>query len=474
MVYMPLAIYYRQLYAVISLGMNIADHLVKLVHTRDLAKWERLPAYEQHTGKTLAEHRAEVKAREDLESQTWGLREARRLVEGADAPKVYQTATVHSPWPISLPGRRSVRLPVPKYLETSFEPEFGGVEEELLVLPLFTRSREIEVSYLISDRVAHHGRIAQAEAELAKASEAELKRLRSYIVTPAPDPVLFISHRWMSESHPDPDGHQLEKLNALKDCYVIYDYSSFPQSKASPEARQVLAQVLNAMNSFIDNVVVLSDRDYMSRGWCLYEYIFGSLTHQITCDEVRHPALVRLRNLVASNPDPSGIGSTYREMRNGKSQLVLEAVDAVLPLFRNGRFTLPADRMIVKNLLIKKLRGTLPSKQEYVQYVGEWKSMPWTEEELVAAFESKLEWEPLQGDTNFRIFEPTVPDTIAGAVATGYTIQQQPKRFGRYGLDALDFSGLDRIGRIIKVGVAGVVLLLLLVLYYVVRWVIGI
>jgi hypothetical protein len=44
----------------------MADHLVKLVHARDLARWKRFPAYEEHTGKTLAQQRSEVKARDDL------------------------------------------------------------------------------------------------------------------------------------------------------------------------------------------------------------------------------------------------------------------------------------------------------------------------------------------------------------------------------------------------------------------------
>jgi hypothetical protein len=39
----------------------MADHLVKLVHARDLARWKRFPAYEEHTGKTLAHKGARSK-----------------------------------------------------------------------------------------------------------------------------------------------------------------------------------------------------------------------------------------------------------------------------------------------------------------------------------------------------------------------------------------------------------------------------
>lgn len=452
----------------------MVDHLVKLVHALDLARWDRFQAYEEHTGKTLAQHRNEVKARENLRANIWRLVEAQRLIDIADDPKVYRTETVRSPWPICLPGWQSVRLPSPKYPETTFEPDIGQVKGERLVFPFFTKACQVKVHYLAPERIASADRVAEAEALLAHASEDDLQTLRTYLDSPEPDPVLFVSHRWMSLTHPDPDGRQLENLKALKACYLIYDYASFPQDTVTPEAQRALREVLDAMNGFIDNVVVLSDPDYMNRGWCLYEYISGSLTHRIVCDEINDPTLVRLRNLVASDPSPPGIGSTYREARNAKSQLVLDAVNAVLPVFGKGRFSVPTDRVIVQNLLIQRLRRTLPRKQEYIPYVGEWKTSEWTDEELAAAFESELKWETLQYDPTIPIFEPTVPDTVAGALAAGFSIQQQPKSFGRYGSDRLDFSGLDRIVLMIRVGAGAVILLLLSALYGVLHWVFGI
>jgi hypothetical protein len=83
----------------------MADHLVKLFHARDLAHWKRLPAYEEHTGKTLAQHRTEVKARDDLGSKLWRLIDAKRMVDAADNPSIYRTTTASTPWPISLPSR---------------------------------------------------------------------------------------------------------------------------------------------------------------------------------------------------------------------------------------------------------------------------------------------------------------------------------------------------------------------------------
>lgn len=62
-----------------------------------------------------------------------------------------------------------------------------------------------------------------------------------------------------------------------------------------------------------------------------------------------------------------------------------------------------------------------------------------------------------------------MPDTVAGAVAAGFSIQQQPKNFGRYGLDRLDFSGLNRLVLMITGGAGAVILLLLWAIYRLVR-----
>lgn len=271
-------------------------------------------------------------------------------------------------------------------------------------------------------------------------------------------PVLFISHRWESAHHPDPDGKQLKKLKPLKDCFIIYDYVSFPQDTSTPEKYNTQQEVLHQMNLFIDNLVVINGTDYMTRGWCLYEYISAALRHRIVCDEISDPAIMRLRNVVATHPNPPGIDSTHREAVNAKNQFVLEAVNKVLPVFGKSEYTKPGDKAIVQHLLIELLRNNLPKKQEYIQYVGEWKTSEWTTAELAAAFVSKLEWEPLQYDPTTPVFEPVVPDSIAKAVTAGYAIAQQPDNFGNERYE-MDFSGAGRIVLIIKV--VGVILILL-------------
>lgn len=323
--------------------------------------------------------------------------------------------------------------------------------------------------YLARDRFAAPERVAAAQALLAGASKADLNGLRNYFITSERDPVLFVSHRWEHPTHPDPDGRQLDRLKALKDCYVIYDYTSFPQDKTTAEAKDALSHVLDAMDDFIDNLLVLSASDYMSRGWCLYEYIAGSLMHQIVCDEINDPALVRLRNLIATDPHPPGIGSTYREAVNAKETLVLESINAILPLFEQSGFTVPGDRTIVQKLLIRRLRRTLPRKHEYMQYVGEWKTTAWAEEELTAAFKGELKWEGLQYDLTIPIFTPTVPNTLAGALSAGFRIEKQPDDFGRERYE-LDLSALRWVGPIAKAAGTAAIILLLWAVYLLVRY----
>jgi hypothetical protein len=338
----------------------MVDHLVKLVHASEVARWRRMPAYEAHAGKTLAQYKAE---------------QAAQLRQGAPPDAI--------------------------------------------------------------------------------------------------DPVLFISHRWLSAAHPDPEGHQLQQLQALTGCYLIYDYASFPQDMSRPGAQAELDRVLEAMNTFIHKVVVLDHPEFMSRGWCVYEYLVAALTCETVCDEIRHPALVRLRNLVSTEPNPPGLGSTYREARNAKSQLVLEAVNALLPVFAKGQYTKAADSEKVKRLLIDMLLKVLPRKQEYLPYVGEWKTIEWTREELAQAFETELQWEALQHDPTMAIFEPQVPRTLAGALATGFAIEQQPEGFAPTGLDAVDFGSAGLVVGLIQGLAVASMLLTLWVFYRLLRWGLG-
>ena len=64
----------------------------------------------------------------------------------------------------------------------------------------------------------------------------------------------------------------------------------------------------------------------------------------------------------------------------------------------------------------------LPAKKEYQPYVGEWRTISWTKEELANAFESELTWERLQS-ASINPFVLNVPRTIDEAVRREYKIE---------------------------------------------------
>ena len=119
--------------------------------------------------------------------------------------------------------------------------------------------------------------------------------------------VYFISHRWLSSSHPDPEGTQLKRLKSLPDDHalIFYDYSSVPQELRDPTEQFVFHACLGYLNAAIPRmkVVTLKDDEYLTRSWCLMEYFISACTGSIFCDEVRDPHLLRLQAIVTSVAD---------------------------------------------------------------------------------------------------------------------------------------------------------------------------
>ena len=63
-----------------------------------------------------------------------------------------------------------------------------------------------------------------------------------------------------------------------------------------------LRQIISNMDSLVKNVIILGSPDYLTRGWCLYEYIVASLTNQTVCDEIHEPRFVTLRDWASTHP----------------------------------------------------------------------------------------------------------------------------------------------------------------------------
>lgn len=100
--------------------------------------------------------------------------------------------------------------------------------------------------------------------------------------------IIFISHRWITPHHPDPEGLQLKELqhrlatiykNEIpNDCVVFYDYCSLFQKPRTDEENLVfyrdMAQLRDAARS-ADKVIILSEgySDYKNRAWCFFEAV---------------------------------------------------------------------------------------------------------------------------------------------------------------------------------------------------------
>lgn len=103
-------------------------------------------------------------------------------------------------------------------------------------------------------------------------------------------PCIFVSHRWQSYDHPDPDGTHLqliiERLDGLSpqrqatahdEIYVWIDYCCLPQKRGphalSPEDLETLHAGLEFLSQIVKScdLLILYSQDYLDRVWCYTE-----------------------------------------------------------------------------------------------------------------------------------------------------------------------------------------------------------
>jgi hypothetical protein len=297
-------------------------------------------------------------------------------------------------------------------------------------IPALIDARDAIAEMSRDELVKYKTEILAKHRYLQERSPEERAKLRDVEESWASHPVLFISHRWEALDHPDPHGRQLEKLRALTNCFLIYDYSSFPQDPSSDALRLIFEH----MERLIDRVIILSSPDYVDRGWCLYEYIVASCRVSIVCDEVNDPDFVQLRcwSNTRAPISPSFRGHSHESnIQNTISKGILETVNRIRPRFVDSRFTVDTDRQLVTRLLIETLIRILPARKEYPSpHLGEWVTKSWKAEDLSAAFAQHLDWDDMKKgwehlDTvDLDPNEPDVPSTIAAAVKRNYAIER--------------------------------------------------
>lgn len=451
------------------------------MHASDLKSWTRFPEYRDHDGPTLGDYRVRRHAVEAVLRELQDLVRAQDRLAELDVTTPIEYALHEIPLPRSvLLGLCEIALPEPNHPASTITSDIGEVAGLVLRVPRSWRTRTVTVRYACPSRVLNANEIAKLKDTLSADDEVRTRHAEAQ-ASRYLQPVLFISHRWEGLDHPDPEGRQLAKLRALKDCFLIYDYASFPQNTTVPEDEAALLEILSGMNALIEKVVVLAAPDFLERGWCIYEYIVASMRASIICDELNDPNFVMLRNFAATRPPVSDRfldSSIESELQNAKTQKTLETVNIILPLFNQSKFTVERDREIVRDLLVSELVRMLPGKKQYVQYMGEWKTICWTAEELREAFTSELKWEQLYYDHNFKPFEPKVPSTVAEAVINGYRLDLMTGQNGLTWLTLHDVktflaraADIAKLLAFVLIAAVGMMVLVLGLLFLLVRWI---
>lgn len=435
---------------------------VRLIHASDLQSWSRFPRCQDADTVTYGQYRARMYELKQLRKRVRPLVRARQRIAVMDTDETVRYHTESQPVPRSLLRRQArIALEHQRIPGTWLECAEGQVSMspsgDAVTVQAGWGKRWVTVVSMGPSRVVHAEELAQLRGELAAATGQERRDAGEVLSSRYRQPVLFVSHRWESADHPDPDGSQLRRLRALRDCWLIYDYTSFPQVPRTPAEEEQFQQILDRMPELISRAVILAAPDYLTRGWLVFEYLVASLAADIVCDEVSGQDFVGLRDWVASrppmasNPWRDGYESNISNEINGE---ILAAVDQILPVYRSARFRDEHDSTKVTGLLTAMLKARLAPHKESQEYFGEWAASGWTDEELAQAFRGRIS-SPAQRSRLMRPFLTSVPATLAEAADRGYrvrtmTLAQQTNPFQLLGWPrrtGLTSRGIPRPGR---------------------------
>ncbi|KAH6641067.1 hypothetical protein F5144DRAFT_545173 [Chaetomium tenue] len=135
----------------------------------------------------------------------------------------------------------------------------------------------------------------------------------------------FISHRWNTPEHPDPDGAQLSRIKGLGDeeALLFYDYCALPQRPRDETQQWLFSRMVKELSDFVGKmkVIVLNDPKYMTRSWCLMEYFMAAFRGCLVCDEVRDEHLLELQataNALAAFREPKSATAAFEAARSQK------------------------------------------------------------------------------------------------------------------------------------------------------------
>jgi len=403
--------------------------LVKLVHTKDLVQLGQLPRYQDHSGITLADFKRERKALRELEEKCKALIEARTEISTLEVESLVPVRRIE----VTIPGswrRCEISVPIPPLgLQTAIaNSEDGTCVDGVLHTKSNWRSRTATIEVQCASREHFAQRINKAYLRLSNASLEEKNALEAFDSSAFRAPVLFISHRWMSAGHPDPDGATLARLLEIGDAYLIIDYCAFPQPPFHADDALHLNYILSHMSKLMQNVVILRSDDYLDRGWCVYEYLISCLKGTLVCDEIMDQRYVELhrwahtRSPIPADAFRDGIAGLQA---NFIQESILECVNRLLPQFKAAAYTKEADRSRVRDMLRDELLLSLPARREHNPYLSETLNKPWTAKELNKAFDSELTWEPMD-TSGTQAFDVEVASSLKEGARTRFVRQVRP------------------------------------------------
>lgn len=90
---------------------------------------------------------------------------------------------------------------------------------------------------------------------------------------------IFVSHYWRTESHPDPDGEDLNQLKGLladgfwsKGAFLWTDWTCLPQGQRTPSQQQYFSRILPSISRLVrDCSFVAQYPEFRPRLWILFE-----------------------------------------------------------------------------------------------------------------------------------------------------------------------------------------------------------
>jgi hypothetical protein len=283
-----------------------ASEFIKIAHSEDIKCWTSIPSYEELETPTLSDYLSRRNELERFREEIPELIKAQRQKDQINTSDLEEYAHFKETVPRDL-LRRDYAIPLrsPIYERTEFKSTDGSIEGRQLNIRRGWKKKVVTITYLCPSSEAHKDEIQQLDKKIESASEGDKWKFDQCMNSIFNHPILFISHRWESSAHPDPAGKQLEKLSRLKNCFVIYDYISFPQNIEIETSKAKLQNILEDMTPIICNVIILASDTYIDRGWCLYEYLIASLKEELVCDEVGANEFIRLRDVVGTRIPPA-------------------------------------------------------------------------------------------------------------------------------------------------------------------------